>query len=628
MTTQPTSRVDSWPAIARVPWRMASEFVDHVLVEPYRDGRLKRTNWPKGVTTIAIIALVGWVTAVVLILFSGAIREALPLYVSAGGVPFSFPRPILWVFFVLLILSIALLQTAAIHVTWWLSTVVTALTVLIVLFLGVSDVEFDTVSAGRIVTIITAVLLVGFVLLRRRKRFAWWEFAVVFGVLGLGLAVTVARLTIKGEELGTDASPISLSVVMFTIGQLAIPSAIAAGSAVAELATSSALRAVGVVRRHLPVLALALGLAVLVVWRGWVVVETIQRGVRVSPLQFVTSALIVALIVTTMVVLARVRGRRRSAPPSATELTDKLGTVAQPIGAGLAIAIGPYVIGMLLFQVIFAYLGESDLLTAFIDGATVFAHSMTIAFSRLVVGILLLVLAVRWAKAGRRIVPELLGSIGLVVVTLAVAGIIGPGNWLWSSEALSVIASVICVALLGWYLATRALTTERMTGLAVALLLTALFQERDFVSDPLGALLGFTGIAFVLFGYVWGFLTSGSYANKGSRRFPRASRILLFLASTLFGVTVLAYSALARNPDAAINLGAFAAIGDQVFGTAILIGALTAVIGGVLAGRDPDIELDDDTLPDIEPDTEDDTDTEARSTTQPDKAVDIEPARP
>src|SRR5690606_2456648 len=123
---------------------------------------------------------------------------------------------------------------------------------------------------------------------------------------------------------------------------------------------------------------------------------------------------------------------------------------------------------------------------------------------------------------------------------------------------------------------------------------TALFQQRDFVSDPLGALLGFTGVAFVLFGYVWGFLTSGSYANKGSRAFPKASLILIFLASTLFRVTVLAYSALARNPDVTINLGAFADIGDQVFGTAILIGALTAVVGGVLAGREPDIDLDPD----------------------------------
>lgn len=592
--TPTPSRMASWPAIIRVPWLMVSEFADHVLVDPYRDGHLKSRGWPRGVTTIAVIAIIAWVVAVALILFSGPLRESLPLYVATGGVPFSFPRPILWVFFVLLVLAVSLMQAAAIHVTTWLSVLITSLTVLIVLFLGVSDVELDTVSAGRLATIVTSVLLVAFVVLRRRHRFAWWEFAVVFTILGVGLAVALARSTLRAAELGADAGPLSLSVVMFTVGQLAIPSAIAAGSAVAELATSSALRAVGVVRRHLPVVALAIGLGLVLVWRGWVVVETFLAGEGVSPVQFATSAGLVVVIVGVMFCVARLRGTGAKHPPSATDLTDKLGSVAQPIGAGLAITFGPFVIGMLLFQVLFAYGAQGEWLTTMIDSVQLFSHSMVIGVTRLAVGILLLVLALRWATRGKTVVPELLGSIGVVVVTLSAANVFGSGTWLWTAEALTVIASAVCAVLLVWFLATRTLTTARMTGLAVALLLTALFQERDFVSDPLAALLGFTGVAFVLFGYVWGFLTSGSYANKGSRSYPRPSRILLFFASTLFGVTVLAYSALARNPDAAINLGAFAEVGDEVFGTAILVGALVAVIAGIVTNREPGIELEPD----------------------------------
>src|SRR5690606_6808781 len=143
-------RVDSWPAVVRVPCLMASEFVDHVLLEPYREGHLKRDNWPRGVSAITIVAVTGWIVAVALILFSGALREALPLYVSAGGASFSFPGPLLWVFFVLLVLSVSLVQAAAIHVTWWLCTLTTSLTVLIVLFLGITDVNIETVSTGRV----------------------------------------------------------------------------------------------------------------------------------------------------------------------------------------------------------------------------------------------------------------------------------------------------------------------------------------------------------------------------------------------------------------------------------------------------------------------------------------------
>lgn len=592
-------RSDSWPAVLRIPWIMASEFVDHVLLEPHRTGRLRAKNWPTGVATIVAVVVAAYVAAVALILFSAPLREALPLYISAGGIPFSFPRPLLWIIFVLLTLAVALLQTAAIHVSAWLCIFVTSLTVLITLFVGVTDAEIGVVSHGRLVTIAASIVLVAFVIVRRRRAFAWWEFVVVFGVIGFALAFSIGRASIAASAAGIDFGPVALTVVMFTIGQLALPSAIAAGSAVAELATSSALRAVGVVRRHLPIAALAIGLALLIGWRAWVVTETLIAGKSVSLLQLGSSLALVGVVVGAWVLVARLRPAASEATQTeaeeftgdhltATALTDKLGDVAQPIGAGLAITFGPFVIGMLVLQVLFGYVGPGEWFSTTSEWLNLLSHTLTISLTRLAVGVLLVIVAVRWARRGGRVVPELLATIGVVILTLAIAALIGPGGWLWTSESLSVIASVACGALLVWFLVTRTLTVNRMTGLAVALLLTALFQQRDFVSDPLGALLGFTGVAFVLFGYVWGFLTSGSYANEGSARYPKPARVLIFLASTLFGVTVLAFTALARNPDSSINLGAFAGIGDQVFGTAIVVGALVAVVDGVLTNREPE----------------------------------------
>lgn len=590
VTAPKKSRVDSWPTILRIPWLMLSEFVDHVLLEPHREGRLRAKGWPIGVAAIVAIAVAAYVVAVALILFAAPLREALPLYISPGGVSFSFPRPLLWIFFALLVLAVSLLQTAAMHVATWLCVLVTALTVLITLFIGVTDAELEVFSSGRLATIAASILLVVFVIVRRRFEFAWWEFAVVFGVLGLSLAFSIARAAVNASPGGIDFGPITLSVVMFTIGQLAIPSAIAAGSAVAELATSSALRAVGVVRRHLPIAALVVGLVTLLAWRAWVVVETVRAGESVEPVQLGSSVVLSALIVGAWLFLARLRGNRPAKLPSATDLTDRLSGVARPIGAGLAITFGPFVAAMLLLQVLFGYLGQAGWLSTASAAIGLLSHSVTISVTRLAVGVLLLVLAMRWARQARRVVPELLASIGIVVVTLSVASLFGPVRWLWTSESLAIVATTVCTGLLLWFLVARRLTVNRMTGLAVALLLTALFQQRDFVSDPLGAVLGFTGVAFVLFGYVWAFLTSGSYANKGSKRYPRPARILLFLASTLFGVTVLAYTALARSPDSAINLGAFAVVGDQIFGTAIVVGALVAVVGGVLTNQEPELD--------------------------------------
>lgn len=594
-------RSDSWPAVLRIPWIMASEFVDHVLLEPHRTGRLRAKNWPTGVATIVAVVVAAYVAAVALILFSAPLREALPLYISAGGIPFSFPRPLLWIIFVLLTLAVALLQTAAIHVSAWLCIFVTSLTVLITLFVGVTDAEIGVVSHGRLVTIAASIVLVAFVIVRRRRAFAWWEFVVVFGVIGFALAFSIGRASIAASAAGIDFGPVALTVVMFTIGQLALPSAIAAGSAVAELATSSALRAVGVVRRHLPIAALAIGLALLIGWRAWVVTETLIAGKSVSLLQLGSSLALVGVVVGAWVLVARLRPAASEATQTeaeestgdhltATALTDKLGDVAQPIGAGLAITFGPFVIGMLVLQVLFGYVGPGEWFSTTSEWLNLLSHTLTISLTRLAVGVLLVIVAVRWARRGGRVVPELLATIGVIILTLAIAALIGPGGWLWTSESLSVIASVACGALLVWFLVTRTLTVNRMTGLAVALLLTALFQQRDFVSDPLGALLGFTGVAFVLFGYVWGFLTSGSYANEGSARYPKPARVLIFLASTLFGVTVLAFTALARNPDSSINLGAFAGIGDQVFGTAVIVGALIAVVRATLADSESELE--------------------------------------
>jgi hypothetical protein len=61
--------------------------------------------------------------------------------------------------------------------------------------------------------------------------------------------------------------------------------------------------------------------------------------------------------------------------------------------------------------------------------------------------------------------------------------------------------------------------------------------------------------------------------------------VLLFLANALFGVTVLAFAALARDFEAVIDLDQFAGAGDAVLGSGLI--AVTGVLlwGGVLESR-------------------------------------------
>ncbi len=569
-------------------WSIVIEILDHVLGEPYWDGRLRARGWPLGLRPVVIIAVVGYALAVLGIVFSGWLRESLELSVTVGSETLSFPRPVLWIIMFLVVLSMALLQTAALHLPWWLASAITALTALVLLFAG----SFDTASVwspGRVATIVVSAGVIVLTVIRRRHRFAWWEFAVILAGIGVAFAVATGRAAAEGAPSGVDLGPMSLSLIMSTLGQLAVPAAIAAGAAVAELSTTTALWSVGVVRRRLPAVAIVIGLAIVVVWRAWALAVEFTTEGRFDIIPVLSSVLLVVVIGLLWYLVARVRGGRRIVP-GAVALADRTKSAAVPIAAGLAIALAPLVVTLLATQILFAYGAPLDSVAGAQGAVGLLTTSTAIGIVRLLVGATLLVLSIVLARRGAHTIPELVGGIGVVTTSVAIAGLLGLGDWLWTSGALTAVATVGSFALIGWFAIRRELTPARVTGLTVALLLAAFFEERDFVSDPLGAALGFTGVAFVLFGFVWSFLTGGASANTNSRRFPRPSRVLLFVANSVFGVTVLAFTALARNPDASINLGVFAGIGDQLFGTALLVGALLSVLASVLADRVPALE--------------------------------------
>lgn len=71
------------------------------------------------------------------------------------------------------------------------------------------------------------------------------------------------------------------------------------------------------------------------------------------------------------------------------------------------------------------------------------------------------------------------------------------------------------------------------------MLLTALIAQGSFLSDPFAPILGFTGIGFVLFGVVWGFLTSGAHAS--ARGVSGLGRTLIMLGYAIVPTALLAW---------------------------------------------------------------------------------------
>ena len=110
-------------------------------------------------------------------------------------------------------------------------------------------------------------------------------------------------------------------------------------------------------------------------------------------------------------------------------------------------------------------------------------------------------------------------------------------------------------------LARGRLTRARALALAGGLTICALFSGRDFISDPVGTVIGFSGAALVLFGLVWDLFTGSGWANGESRRFARPTRVLLVLANSVTTMSVLAFAALVRDGSTTIYLDPYAEFG-------------------------------------------------------------------
>ncbi len=582
-----------------------TRFWSGLISTPIRDGRLRDTGWPAGLRPVVVVGVVAFSLAVLLILLAPAIRAASPLSVSVGATVLSLPRLVLPTIFWLIILSIALVQSAALHLRARTAVVLTGMTVLVLLFLGSLDLGADGegglgVTPGKVVSIVAALALVVLTVVRHRRGFAWWEFPAVLALVATAAIVALGRSAEQSAAFGLDFGPPTASLVMSSIGQLAVPAALAAGVAVAEFAITAATAAVGALQkaptpaaestdapaaaapptslppavRAVPVLLLVAFLLV----AAWRVAELLLAlllgvGANVDPGDLPLSAAIVGVIALLWWVLARARGD--SAARISTVMSH-LDSVAFPVAVALTVTLAPVVALLLLVQVLNAW----GLDPAATGGALVLADalrsSLALAVVRLGVGLGLIVLAVLLARRGRRGAPELLAAIGVLAILSAAPSVL-ESRLPWSSPALAVVVALTTIVLAVALAARRRLTARRLALLLTALLLSAAAAWRDVLADPLSAVIGASGLALVLFGFVWGFLTDADITHGDSRAYPRPTRVLLFLANAVFGVTVLAYGALARSVDAGIDLDAFAQFGDQLLGTAVILAAVMAV---------------------------------------------------
>jgi len=567
-------------AIAR---RTIAEFVGHVIVDPVREGRLRDVGWPFGLRPIVVVALVGYLVAAVLVLFSGPLRELVPLAAQSGTVTLTLPRALVWIVLALTALSATLAASGALHARPWFRWLMTAFVVIVMLFTSVPDQE--AVPVARILTVFACVGLVVFVALRGGRGFRWWEFVVLAALIWGPLTVTAAVLTAVNRMAGYDFVPLLLSLMLSSLGQLAIPAGLAAGAAVASFTVSSALWAAKVVRDVIGARAVYVALALVAVWRT--VDVALGAGRLFDPdatSGLVGAALLLGLIAVSWVALARIR--RGRGVPSAQGMADRVDGLALLVAAFTTTSL-PATPLIVLAQVVLGYGAPAEAASVLLLVGDALTGTTIVFVVRGVGALVLLALAVVQARRGRRTMPELMAALGVAGVLIAVTALVGV-PLTWEPDALAAIGAVLALVVLVVALVRRRLTGARATSVLIALLMSALFAYREIVTDPIAFLLGFAGGAVVLFGFVWAFLTENGVANGDSRAYPRSARVQLALANGVFAITVFAFLALARDPRATVSLGDLAEFGAQAYGDPLVAAGLLLALWAAVRGREVD----------------------------------------
>jgi hypothetical protein len=554
--------------------RFGSGLYRQTLVEPIEQGRLRDLKWPYGLRSIVLAGYVVFVVAALLVIFSGLIREHSSLIVFGSGL--GLPEQMVWPLVLLLSFGMASLMAAAQHGPWWLKVLGLLFTLMV---MGTWSLRNPSLAGWAGWPVIAAGLmaaLLALVIIRWRRRFAWWEFALMWAMVGLAMTIGVAE-TREAKLYGSDLNPLNLQQTAAVLGYLALPAATLAGASVAEVTVRATVAATQNAQRFAkqgwPYLILIVVLCVRLIQCVWLIAERDPVVEGLAALLW-ASALVAAFAVVGLITLRL--SRRQQAAPVVSELGDELGRVGFTIAAALIAVTLPVQVFLSVLQVLASLepggaaarlsFDITPLLTRVVDP------------SRVLVGVVLIILAVRAARRGRSSLALILACIGVMLVALARQLLFGdrtpaPIN----PDALNLVASAVVVVAVAILLLRRSLTPQRALAFSGMLILSALFSYRDFISDPLGGLLGFSGAALVLFGLTWDLFTGSGWANAESRRFSRPTRVLLVLTNYVLSMTVLAYAALIRDGSTTIYFDPFAQLGDLIFGTGLVAAAAVAV---------------------------------------------------
>lgn len=554
---------------------VVAESLREAFVHPVQSGRVEVRVWPGHLRATIIAAYVVYGAMVLSVLLSPLALSRHPGYNDFGlSVWGALPVAVgLWASMVLLFLA-----SLRLHVVWRLGAWallmiphgITWFSSLLVIGQGpwpLLSLLLTAASSGLGVVLLVVVVAIG-------RRGTIRVSTVVLTVIALTLSYLAPQLlSLRSPRLGS----VGLTVTAIVLLVLAMPLAVAAGTAFAQIAINLSTSTIDSIRarapaRLWPILAPIVGVAVLAMplFRN---AEAVRDSGPAPVLASVGFTITSAALSAVGLAMAQRRARRRHAEtgvamsyPRPLTLSEILADVSTVLG----ILLGSWGITLLLGLVVplppLLREWPAEVADFLMAGAA-------------------LVLAVRAVRRGRTAAAVLLPPVALMGVYTGLRGPLDLPTLLGSTSAATLAVGMGVVAI-GWI--RRGGGTHRWFVLCLGLVILLVFPFREELAEPLEALLGATQVGVLLVGLIWLLLTEAEFTRRGSPRFGRAARTLVFLAYALFTAVMMAAVAYATDDSAfrRMHLGELANIGDSIIGFAVA----PAVIVGLLALGHRDID--------------------------------------
>lgn len=574
-------------------WALTAGAFRDLVWADLRDGVIRVADLPRPTRAMVRIGLVLMAAMIAVLLGGDLVRQSGQLLSAPGGAigrGAQLPAVLFPVTLFMFSVSWGLMLTGSLRTHWAMRTAVLGIWIAMTLqWLDAAGLA-RTTRMDVAIYVLLAVGVLSHVVLSRRERLHALEFGLYFALAAVCFLIPHGPAVDSWIASGTPIHLVSLSFLVSNMEGLVLPLLLVIGLTIADFIRMSAGWIGEAVDERMPSKALAVVLTGVGLWRAWSVGRGTVEQFATEPIGDVLASHLGATGIVVIPVLAwwLIRRRGRNAAPDVDAMWDGAEARTLPVAIGyiigaLVVTVGTVVVlgisGALSIQATSARARLADVVF-WLGNVT---DQVTLIRAALFIGVI--VAAELLLRRGRTI-PALylsvIGGVGLWYLLTAPDAWLGTVSWgdfayvnhLWTLLALLVGAA---------WLANGRLTRSRQRAVLVVLLITALLAPAEAVGDPFSPFFASAGIAFVAFGIVWDFATSGSWANEGSTHLPRTSRVFLYLGYVLFSVTIIAWaftthdlSAMGRLTGDAAGQG-FAVLGKPLlYVTFLLLLAPTA----------------------------------------------------